>query len=359
MPEFHKLQVADIRRETPDCVSIALHVPEQLQAAYQFVPGQYLTFKHQSNGEEIRRSYSICSALQEKELRVAVKQVENGQFSTFANHQLKVGDVLETMTPTGNFTASINETQQKKYVAFAAGSGITPILSILKTVLEQEPNSHFTLFYGNKNFDSIIFREEIEALKNVYLGRFSLYHVLSREMLNGPLFSGRIDAGKCQIFCEKLIDVQTIDAFFVCGPFSMITAVRDTLADMQINAEKVHFELFNTPDQVPKTTKKQEQPKATITDADAMVTVIKDGIAMEVPMHFEGTSILDAAMAQGADLPYSCKKGNCCTCRGKILEGESHLAINYALRDDELERGYTLTCQTFPRSKKVVISFDE
>jgi len=359
MSDFKPLTVREVRRETEDCVSISLEVPEALSADFKYIPGQYLTFKQEINGEEVRRSYSICTAPAENDLRVAVKLVPDGRFSTFANQKLKAGDVLETMSPMGNFQVNTASDHQKRYVAFAAGSGITPILSILKTVLTEEPNSHFTLFYGNKNFDSIIFLEEIEALKNLHLGNLSIYHVLSREMLNGPLFSGRIDKERCLTFSKKFYDPQMVDAFYVCGPYQMIMDVRACLEEVGVAPQKVNFELFGTEEELATQQPEKEVQEATNTDYDTLVTIIKDGIAIEVPMYKDNQSILEAGMKAGADLPYSCKRGNCCTCRAKVLEGDTELRINYALRDDELERNYTLTCQTFPLSDKVVISFDQ
>lgn len=359
MSDFTPLTVKEVRRETADCVSISLEIPATLKTDFDYIPGQYLTFKQDINGEEVRRSYSICTAPAENDLRVAVKLVPDGRFSTFANQTLKAGDVLETMKPMGNFQLSTKPSQEKKYVAFAAGSGITPILSIMKAVLTEEPNSHFTLFYGNKNVDSIIFLEEIEALKNLHLGNLSIYHVLSREILNGPLFSGRIDKERCLTFSQKFFDQQTTDAYYVCGPYKMIMDVRDCLNEIGVAKEKINFELFGTEEDLAAQAPKKEVQEATVTDYDSLVTIIKDGIAIEVPMFKDNLSILDAGTNAGADLPYSCKKGNCCTCRAKVLEGETELRINYALRDDELERNYTLTCQTFPLSDKVVVSFDQ
>ncbi len=359
MSDFKPLIIKEVRKETADCVSISLEVPEALKTDFKYIPGQYLTFKQEIDGEEIRRSYSICTAPAENDLRVAVKLVPDGRFSTYANRKLKAGDVLETMNPTGNFQLNTASDHQKKYVAFAAGSGITPILSIMKSVLTEEPNSHFTLFYGNKNFDSIIFLEEIEALKNQHLANLSIYHVLSREMLNGPLFSGRIDKERCVTFSNKFFDANTVDAYYVCGPYQMIMDVRAGLEEIGVASEKVNFELFGTAEDLANQVPTKEVEQATETNFDCIVTIIKDGIAIEVPMLKDNRSILDAGLKAGADLPYSCKKGNCCTCRAKVLEGETELRINYALREDELERNYTLSCQTFPLSDKVVVSFDQ
>ena len=218
MPTFHTLTVKDIRRETPDCVSVAFDVPDTLQKDFAFIPGQYLTLRTTVGGTDIRRSYSICSSPSEADLRVAIKQVPEGQFSTFANQQLAVGDTLQVMTPMGNFHTAISAEYEKQYVAFAAGSGITPVLSILKTVLETEANSRFTLFYGNKNIESIIFHEEIERLKNLYMNRLSVHHVLSREHLGVELYKGRITAEKCQSFAKLFFQAQDVDCLLYTSP---------------------------------------------------------------------------------------------------------------------------------------------
>ncbi|MBK7869287.1 MAG: phenylacetate-CoA oxygenase/reductase subunit PaaK [Saprospiraceae bacterium] len=354
-PKFHTLRVSDIRRETSDCVSIALEVPETLKNDYAYIPGQYLTLKTFLQGEEVRRSYSICASPMDGELRVAVKLVPEGLFSTFANKTLKVGDVLDVMTPMGNFHSNINPAQAKYYVAFAAGSGITPIMSIMKTVLCQEPRSHFTLFYGNRATDSIIFREAIEALKNIYLGRLSVHHVLSQEFNTSDLFTGRISKEKCQTFFEKIIDVAEVDEFFICGPQEMNEDIRDLLLERGMERKKIHVELFTTG-----IAKKQAQ-KAIVTDKsgfEAQVQITLDGNTFEFPLRSTGDSILDAALKAGADLPFACKGGVCCTCRAKLTEGKVEMDVNYALEPEELEAGYILTCQSHPTTARVVVDFD-
>ncbi|MDX1941574.1 MAG: 1,2-phenylacetyl-CoA epoxidase subunit PaaE [Saprospiraceae bacterium] len=354
-PKFHTLQVSDIRQETSDCVSIALEVPETLKNDYAYIPGQYLTLKTFLQGEEVRRSYSICASPVDGELRVAVKLVPGGLFSTFANTTLKVGDTLGVMTPMGNFHSDIHPTQAKYYVAFAAGSGITPIMSILKTVLCQEPQSHFTLFYGNRATDSIIFREAIEALKNIYLGRLSVHHVLSQEFNTSDLFTGRISKEKCQTFFEKIVDVEEVDEFFICGPQEMNEDIRDLLLERGMERKKIHVELFTTG-----IAKKQTQ-KAIITDKpgfEAQVQITLDGNTFEFPLRTTGDSILDAALKAGADLPFACKGGVCCTCRAKLTAGEVEMDVNYALEPEELEAGYILTCQSHPTTARVVVDFD-
>jgi ring-1,2-phenylacetyl-CoA epoxidase subunit PaaE len=355
--KFHSLTVKEVRPETADCVSVALEVPQALADTFSFKPGQYLTFRHYINGEEVRRSYSICAGPNDGELRVAIKKVEQGKFSTYATTVLKKGDVLETMPPMGNFTPH-GEASGRNYLCFAAGSGITPILSIMKWALESDTTSTFTLVYGNRSRNSIIFREEIEALKNKYMQRLRLYHILSREYMDIPLFSGRLNATKCAEFCETLVDVQQTDEVFICGPEEMILSVRQQLLDSGMAANKIHIELFTSPDQ-----KKQQQDTwVSAAGADSgpksKVSITLDGATFEMEVPFTGESILDAALRHGADLPYACKGGVCCTCRAKVTEGDVEMMVNYALEHDEVERGYVLTCQAHPRSEKVNIDFD-
>jgi len=359
MPKFHTLQVKEVRKETPDCVSVAFGVPDALKVDYDFIQGQYLTLKTNINGEEVRRSYSICSSPLDDELRVAIKHVEDGRFSTFANQKLQTDDMLDVMTPMGKFYTELDENNEKHYVAFAAGSGITPVMSILKTVLAVEPKSRFTLFYGNRNFESIIFREAIEALKNKYLERLSVHHILSREVLGSPLFNGRIDADKCRQFCKVFFDAKEISEYFLCGPEDMIFSVKDTLEEQGVDKKRIHFELFTTPTTKAVQTKKSDKVVTPSSESDSQITVILDGDAFDFSLSATGDNILDTALKNGADLPFACKGGVCCTCRAKILEGEVKMDVNYALEPDEVAAGFVLTCQSHPRTDKVVVSFDE
>ncbi len=354
MPKFHSLTIKDIRQETQDCVSIAFDVPSTLKADFEYIPGQYLTLRTDIEGEDIRRSYSICSGLDE-DLRVAVKQVEDGRFSTFANKVLKVGDSLQVMTPMGNFHSPISEENEKTYIAFAAGSGITPILSILKTVMQKEPKSKFTLFYGNKTMESIIFHEEIERLKNFFMNRLSVHHIMSREHLGVELYKGRIDTDKCRSFCNLFFSPTTVDEYFICGPEEMIHAVKDTLAEQGVEKSKIHFELFTTAGAAKKKVKKTKPEDI----FDAQITIVLDGDAFDFSIKSDGDSILDTALKNGADLPFACKGGVCCTCRAKVIEGEVEMDVNYALEEDEVAAGYVLTCQAHPKTDKVVVNFDE
>lgn len=358
MPKFHTLSVCDIRRETADAVSIAFDVPETLKGDFAFKQGQYLTIRKEINGEELRRNYSVCVSPLSGELRVAIKQVPNGRFSTFANQQLKVGDRLDVMTPMGKFFTEVKEGQQKNYVGFAGGSGITPIMSILKTVLEVEPGSSFTLFYANRGFDSIIFNEEIEAMKNRFMDRFIVHHIFSEEQIEGKLFNGFITAEKTQDFARFFFDVEKVDEYFICGPEPMMLAIQEGLRNLKVEDKKIHLELFTAPGKRPTAT--AAAPKKPVIDPAkaSKVKIILDGDAFEFALPYGGENVLDAALKQGADLPFACKGGVCCTCRAKVIEGEVEMDVNYALEPEEVEAGFILTCQAHPRTERVVVDFD-
>ncbi len=352
---FNKLKVKEIVQETPDCVSVEFDLPQDLEDTYRFKPGQYLTFKHEINGEELRRSYSLCSAPYENKLKVAVKKVENGRFSTFVTERLNVGDELELMKPMGRFV-SRTEAEDANLLFFAAGSGITPIISIIKDVLYNKPKANVTLVYGNKGFDHIIFREELEGLRNTHLGRFRLFHVLSREVQGEAIFNGRIDLEKCgQLFESGLLDVSTYNEAFVCGPESMIQAVRDYLGENDFDANNLRFELFTSPGEE----KKEEKKVEVENDGNQSdVVVVLDGVEYNMKLATDGDTILDAASAVGADLPYACKGGVCCTCKARVTEGKVSMDVNYSLEQDEIEQGFVLTCQSHPITDKVVVDFD-
>jgi ring-1,2-phenylacetyl-CoA epoxidase subunit PaaE len=357
---FHRLTIADIRKETPECVSIAFEIPDTLRDAYLFKQGQNITLKSIVQGEEVRRSYSICSSPFDNELRVAIKAVDAGRFSSWANKQLKKGDQLEVMPPTGRFFTDLKTEHQKHYLAFAAGSGITPVISIIKTTLATEPNSRFTLVYGNRNRASIIFKEHLEAIKNRYMDRFTIHHILSREKTDAGINYGRIDAGKCQQL-SKLINFAKVDETFICGPETMIFSVKNWLEAQGMDKKKIHFELFSSPEGG---SKKQEaggeklEKAAGKTGPVSKVTVKLDGISFDFDLPYDDWSILDAALRKGADLPFACKGGVCATCRAKLIEGKVEMDINYALEPEEMEQGYILTCQSHPRTEKVVVDFD-
>lgn len=354
---FHKLKVSDVRRETSDAVSIAFEIPEELQSLYKFIPGQYLTLRCDIHGTDARRSYSICSFPIDGEVRVAIKEVQGGLFSTWANRELKPGMEIDAMPPMGHFTLSPEATKTGNYVGFAAGSGITPLMSIMKSVLEIEPNSKFTLFYGNKSSSSIIFKELIEDLKDQYLNRIEVHHVLSREDQGSDLMKGRIDADKVVKFADSFFDINEVDEFFLCGPETMIHGASEALEKLGVKKEKVHFELFttSTPAEPTQAAKEINQSAEVISE----VTVILDGDETHFSISSKGNTILDSALDAGADVPFACKGAVCCTCRAKVLEGTAKMEMNYALTDGEVEEGYILTCQSHPTSAKVVVSFDE
>ncbi|MFT6337662.1 MAG: ring-1,2-phenylacetyl-CoA epoxidase subunit PaaE [Halioglobus sp.] len=356
MSALHRIKVKEVIKETADCVSVSFDIPQDLQSEFQYKSGQYLALETEINGEKVRRSYSLCSAPYENEWKVAIKKVEGGKFSTYANEALSDNEEMSVMAPKGGFALASDSENENHYVAFGAGSGITPILSMIKTVMHDEPKSRFTLFYGNRNFDSIIFREEIEALKNVYLDRLSVHHILSKEKLGSPLFFGRIDAQKCEKFGTVFYDPIEVAGYYLCGPAQMIFGVKDQLIAQDVDASRIHFELFNTSDILVETKKEEESFDS---EAESKVTIILDGESFDMPLDYGGTSILDAALAAGADLPYACKGGVCSTCKGKVIKGEATMDINYALEPDEVENGFILTCQAHPRTSEVIVSYDE
>lgn len=349
---FETLRIKEVKPETDDCVSVVFDIPESLQPAFAYQSGQHLTIKKIINGADLRRNYSLCSAPHENEWRVAIKKMEYGAFSTWANEHLKTGDSLEVMPPAGNFV--IKNKEAKRYVGIAAGSGITPVLSIMKTVLAEQPQSYFTLLYGNKTRHSIIFKEAIEALKNKFMHRLQLVHILSREKTLTPVNQGRIDAAKCQSLFNGLLP-QDADAYYICGPEEMIFSVRDFLEGKGIEKNKIHFELFTT--QAP--TKKQVSDKKQNPEGPASeITIQLDGRSFSFKLPFDSENILDAALKQGADLPFACKGGVCCTCKAKLMSGEVEMDVNYGLEHEEVEQGFILTCQSHPLTEKVVIDFD-
>ncbi|MEL6864278.1 MAG: 1,2-phenylacetyl-CoA epoxidase subunit PaaE [Bacteroidota bacterium] len=358
MPVFHSLAVREVRRETQDAVSVAFDVPQHLSEDFQFIQGQYLTLKADINGEEVRRNYSVCVSPLDEELRVAIKLVPGGRFSTYANKVLKAGDEIEVMTPMGKFYTEIKTGQAKSYVGFAGGSGITPIISILKTVLKVESDSTFTLFYGNRGFDSIIFKEELEALKNTFLGRLSIHHIFSEEQLESDLFNGFITEDKCLQFAQRLFDPQLVDEYFICGPEPMMLAIRSALRQLKAPEKSIHVELFGSPGKAKAAPKAAARPDFD-PDKESKIQIILDGQAFNMQLQYGGETILDAALKRGADLPFACKGGVCCTCRARLVEGDVEMDVNYALEEEEVEAGFILTCQAHPRTSQLVVDFDD
>jgi len=352
---FHKLKIKEIRKETNDCVSISFEILPGLADSFSFQHGQNITIKKEINGEEIRRSYSICSSPYENELRVAVKKVEGGAFSTLANSSLKAGDELEILPPTGKFNTALDQKHKKNYLAFAAGSGITPVISIIKTTLQKETHSSFTLVYGNRSRSSIIFFEELEGLKNKYMNRFNLVHVLSRERTDAPINYGRINIEKLAEF-SRLLNYPSFDEIFICGPESMIFSVKEFLEQKDIDKKKIHFELFTTPGA--KKSEARSQKSEVKEGSKSNITVKLDGRTFDFELGFDDDVILDAALKQGADLPYACKGGVCCTCKARLLEGEVTMDVHWGLEEEEIQQGYILTCQSHPKTEKVVVDFD-
>ena len=353
---FHSLKIKDIKKETDDCVSVTFEIPETLRSEFAYKQGQSLTMRTTIGEEEVRRTYSLCSSPLENEWKVAIKKVDEGLFSTFANFNLKKGDMLDVMQPVGKFYVELNPANKKNYLAFAAGSGITPLLSIIKTTLQTEPQSSFTLVYGNKSRSSIIFFEELEGLKNKYLQRFNFINILSRERTDASINFGRINMEKL-IELSKLIDYSSIDEIFICGPEEMIFAEKEFLEQKGIEKRKIHFELFTTPGQ--KKSEVRSQKSETNSGPKSNITVKLDGRSFAFDLSLTSdTSILDAALQQGADLPFACKGGVCCTCKAKLLEGEVSMDVHWGLEDEEVEQGYILTCQSHPKTEKVVVDFD-
>lgn len=352
---FHSLKVKKIIRETPECVSISFDVPENIQKEFMFREGQNITIRHKNGAEEIRRSYSICNAPHEMELKVAVKKVPGGIFSAYANDELKTGDLLEILPPSGKFNAKLSNKPGEHFLAIAAGSGITPVISIIKHTLNTKPDARFTLLYVNRNRQSIIFFDELESLKNKFMNRFQLINILSRERLDTELFYGRLDAEKLKEL-EQLVPFATVDQAYICGPEAMIFTAKDFLETKGVSTENIHFELFTTPGVT--STASEESVTAHETGAISHVSIHLDGRTMEFDLPMDGPSILDAALKQGADLPYACKGGVCATCRAKLEEGKVDMTLNYALEKEEIEQGFILTCQSHPRTTNIIVNFD-
>lgn len=356
-PHFHRLTIAEIRRETPDSVSIAFAVPPALRDAYRFSHGQNVTLKTMIGGEEVRRCYSICSGIDEGELRIAIKKQEGGIFSCFANDNLAPGQDIEVMTPTGNFTTPLDPAAARVYLGIAAGSGITPLLSIIRTVLEREPGSRFFLLYGNRTTQSIMFREALEELKDRFLDRLSVTHVLSREAQDVRALSGRIDSAKIALLLRGIGPAADIDNAFVCGPAELLDTAERTLAELGVPAERIHVERFTVEGA---TAPRRPTPRAdavrrrAVAEAEAVI----DGIRHRFPIG-EDETVITAALAAGLELPYSCRGGMCCTCRARLVEGKIAMDVNYSLEPWELAAGYVLTCQSRPQTAKVVLDYDQ
>jgi ring-1,2-phenylacetyl-CoA epoxidase subunit PaaE len=353
-PRFHRLAINDLRRESADAVSLTFAIPSELAGDYSFAPGQYLTLRTNMDGEEVRRSYSICSGPDDGELRIAVKKVDGGAFSSWAADELKTGDELDVMTPTGRFGIAHAPDEARVYVGFAAGSGITPILSIVKGVLAREPHSRFFLFYGNRSAGGMLFREALEELKDRFMQRLSIFHVISGEEQDIPILHGRLDGEKVRVLLRSLVPASSVDHVFICGPIGMSEDIEATCRDIGIAEDRIHVERFVSG------LGGKPRPKAIVAasaPAKAMALLVIDGKRREVPVA-DGESILDAALRAGMDLPFACKGGMCSTCRAKLVEGDAQMEVNYSLEPWELKAGFILTCQARPVSQKVVVDYD-
>lgn len=356
MSKFYPLTVAKVKHETRDAIAVTFAVPPELKQTFAYQQGQHLTLRARIGGEDVRRSYSICSAVQDAQLRVAIKRTPGGLFSSWANESLQPGATLDVMPPMGHFNVPLDPDSERHYLAFAAGSGITPILSIIKTTLLAEPKSRFTLVYGNRASSSVIFRDELGELKDRYMGRLKLVYVMSREQQDIELFNGRITGEKCSAFLRHWIDIRDIDVAFVCGPEDMMHGVSASLQEAGLAKEKIRIELFAA--SIPK---HEHKPRPVVEGVrhQTEVTVIMDGSAASFTMDKDKESILDAGLRAGIDMRYSCKGGVCSTCRCKVVEGNVEMDVNYALEDYEVARGFVLSCQAFPITDTVIVDFDQ
>ena len=357
MARFHDLTVTDIHKTIRNAVVVTLKPQDGEAGEFDFTQGQYLTFKRDFDGEELRRSYSICAGKGEGILQVGIKQVEGGTFSTWANDNLVVGDTLQAMTPMGAFHTELDPNKAKSYLGFAGGSGITPVLSLLKTILETENGSDFTLVYANQNVNTVMFREELEDLKNIYMGRLSIVHILESDAQNIDLFTGRVDGEKCGELFKHWINIDTIDTAYICGPEPMMLAIRDALVDHGLTKDQIKFELFAS-GQPGRAKRKAVSKDAGVGALAAEVTLTLDGASRSFQMDRE-TSLLEAALAADIDAPFACKAGVCSTCRCKVIEGEVEMVANHALEDYEVEKGFVLSCQSYALSDKIVVDYDQ
>lgn len=355
MARFHPLTVTGIEKTIRDAVVVTL--APQDASAFDFIQGQYLTFRRAFDGEELRRSYSICTGKDEGVLKVGIKRVDGGAFSTWANEDLQVGDVLEAMPPMGTFHTPLDADAGRHYIGFAGGSGITPVLSILKTVLSREPKSRFTLVYANRAVSTIMFREDLEDLKNTYLGRLNVIHILESDSQDIDLFTGRVDQEKCALLFKHWIDIASVDMAFICGPEPMMLAIASALRSHGLSDNQIKFELFASA-QPGRAKAKAVAAQNTTASGATTATLTLDGASRTITIE-KGTSVLDAAVQNSLDAPFACKAGVCSTCRAKVLDGEVEMAANHALEDYEVARGYVLTCQSYALTDTLVVDYDQ
>ena len=356
---YHPLKIVEVRAEGSDAVCVTLDVPDELRDEFRFVPGQHIGVRATIDGHEERRTYSICSATDERHLRIGVRLQERGVMSGHLCRKLSAGDTLEVLPPTGRFILTPDAKAARTYCAFAGGSGITPILGIIKNALRHEPASRFLLFYGNRTTASIMFAEELLALKDIYPQRLSLYFLMSREPQDVEVFNGRLDAAKVGVLGRELFDARAVDGYFVCGPDTMIDSVRAGLLGLGVDQARIHSEHFASegvrlkPD--PQQAKLPQSQDKTLTQ----VTVVMDGRRRSFAMPSDGTTVLEAAEQAGLELPYSCRAGVCSTCRTRVVRGAVTMMTNYALEPWEVEAGYVLCCQALPAATELELTYDE
>lgn len=354
--DFHKLRVAEVRRETPDAVSVRFDLPEHLRETFAFKAGQHLTFRREVNGEELRRNYSVCVSPAEGVLKIGVRKIAGGAFSGWVNDQLKAGDEIEVMAPHGSFCWEFDAQARRQYVAFAGGSGITPILSLMKAALTHEPHARFTLIYGNRTSPGIMFLEELAAWKDKYLDRLQIVHLLEDEEEEIALFNGRLDRPKVEDILDHLVDVKATDVFFICGPGPMMDAVEETLTARGVEKPRILIERFTTGplSEAQAAAARALEEKA----AGRKMSVTLNGRRMNVTFDPAQHSILDNVRAAGLPAPFACKGGVCATCRAKVTSGEVSMKVNYGLSEEELAEGYVLTCQATPLTDDVALTYD-
>lgn len=354
--DFHKLRVAEVKRETSDAVSVRFDLPEALREAFAFKAGQHLTFRREFGGEEVRRNYSVCVSPSEGVLKIGVKKIAGGAFSSWVNDELKAGDELEVMAPHGSFCWSFDPDARREYVAFAGGSGITPILSLMKTALVMEPHSRFTLFFGNRNSFGVMFLEEIAGLKDRYIDRLSVFHFLEEEEEEIELFNGRLDTAKVQEVLSTLVKPSDVDAFFICGPGPMMDAVEEALLAKNVDKPRILIERFTSG---PLSAAQAAAARALEEKAAGLkMSVTLNGRRMQVAFDPANHSILDNVRAAGLPAPFACKGGVCATCRAKVTAGEVSMKVNYGLSEQEIADGYVLTCQATPLTEGVALTYD-
>ncbi|NCF18660.1 MAG: phenylacetate-CoA oxygenase/reductase subunit PaaK [Haliea sp.] len=358
--QFHSLTVARVEPETDSAIKVSFNVPPELADTFHYKQGQYLTLQSEVDGEQVRRSYSICSGINDEAMQVAIKRVEGGVFSNFANDSLHAGDSVEVMAPQGSFYTELDPAKARSYLFISAGSGITPVVSNIKSILEEEPDSRVTLLFGNQRTNTIMFRETLSFLKNRYLSRFLWVNILSKEDQGSDVLNGRLNNRKGAELNQQLIDLGSYDEYFICGPESMISEVSRGLRGVGVEEENIHYELFASSAEDARAVVEKHHARAKeYGGKTSEVTVVMDGRSISFDLTADGENVLDAGMNQGMDLPYSCKGGVCSTCKAKLVEGEVDMDITHGLEGGELEAGFILTCQAHPISDKVVVDFDQ